>query len=134
MQIYPGPPCRTKFGITLTVETTLKDIASAISLHKKEEKYEINTSPRLVVITDGPNSVILAQDHKVIEYPVPKIPQENFIDTNGAGDAFAAGFIYGLVYDKSIEECVKLGCKMAEIIIGRSGCTFPDRSGYDFLK
>lgn len=30
-------------------------------------------------------------------------------DTTGAGDAYHAGFIYGLLRDKEIEECMKLG-------------------------
>lgn len=31
------------------------------------------------------------------------------VDSTGAGDAFLAGFVYGLFYDKSLKECIELG-------------------------
>ncbi|WP_436975811.1 PfkB family carbohydrate kinase [Nonomuraea angiospora] len=30
-------------------------------------------------------------------------------DSNGAGDAFVSGFLYGTVRGRSLEECVRLG-------------------------
>ena len=43
------------------------------------------------------------------------------IDTTGAGDAFNAGFLYGLLNDKNIEESGKLGNFIASCCIGESG-------------
>ena len=48
-------------------------------------------------------------------YPV------DVIDTPGAGDAYNAGFIYGLVNNKSLEQCNKLGCASAAINIKKEG-------------
>jgi adenosine kinase len=42
-----------------------------------------------------------------------------------AGDAFVGGFLSQLVCGKSIEECVRAGNYAANVIIQRSGCTFP---------
>jgi adenosine kinase len=42
-----------------------------------------------------------------------------------AGDAFVGGFLSQLVCGKSIEECVRAGNYAANIVIQRSGCTFP---------
>lgn len=43
------------------------------------------------------------------------------IDTTGAGDAFAAGFLYGLVNNKSLEECGRLGNIVAQFCIAKIG-------------
>jgi sugar/nucleoside kinase (ribokinase family) len=43
------------------------------------------------------------------------------IDATGAGDAFAAGFLYGLVNNKSPEECGRLGNIIAQFCIAKMG-------------
>jgi ribokinase len=42
-------------------------------------------------------------------------------DTTGAGDAFATGFLYGLLNNKSLEECGRLGNIVAQFSIARIG-------------
>ena len=42
-------------------------------------------------------------------------------DTTGAGDAFAAGFLYGLVNNKGLEECGRLGDITAKFCISQIG-------------
>ena len=51
-------------------------------------------------------------------------------DTTGAGDAFAAGFIYGMVNNKGLEECGRLGDITARFAITRTGA----REGLPTLK
>ena len=46
---------------------------------------------------------------------------DNLIDTTGAGDLFAAGFLYGLSQEKSLKECLKLGNEQAAKIIQQVG-------------
>jgi len=43
------------------------------------------------------------------------------IDTTGAGDAFAAGFLYGLINNKGLEECGRLGDIVARFSIAKIG-------------
>ena len=43
------------------------------------------------------------------------------LDTTGAGDAFAAGFLYGLARGKGLEECGRLGDIIAQFSISRVG-------------
>ncbi|CAD6239225.1 unnamed protein product [Miscanthus lutarioriparius] len=40
---------------------------------------------------------------------VPAIGESNAVDTTGAGDLFASGFLYGLVMGLPLEECCKVG-------------------------
>jgi len=43
------------------------------------------------------------------------------IDTTGAGDAFATGFLYGLLSSKGLEECGRLGDIVAQFSIAKIG-------------
>jgi ribokinase len=52
------------------------------------------------------------------------------VDTTGAGDAFCAGFLYGLVNKKSLEECGRLGNFVASRCIMQMGA----REGLPFAK
>ncbi|MCB1783957.1 MAG: adenosine kinase [Alphaproteobacteria bacterium] len=52
---------------------------------------------------------------------VPAVPVEKVVDTTGAGDQFAAGFLYGFTQGKSLEECGKLGAIAAAEVISHLG-------------
>jgi ribokinase len=52
------------------------------------------------------------------------------VDTTGAGDAFCAGFLYGLVNNKSLFDCGKLGNFVASRCIMKMGA----RTGLPFAK
>jgi ribokinase len=57
------------------------------------------------------------------EYSV-EMPSHNLVaevDTTGAGDAFAAGFLYGVVKGKGLEECGRLGDFVAKLSISHTG-------------
>jgi ribokinase len=51
-------------------------------------------------------------------------------DTTGAGDAFNAGFLYGLIHDKSLAECGRLGNYVAAQSITKMGA----RAGLPYEK
>jgi ribokinase len=54
----------------------------------------------------------------------------NVVDTTGAGGAFCAGFLYGLVTGKNLEECGRIGNFVASRCIERMGA----RAGLPTLK
>ncbi|KAL9278285.1 putative adenosine kinase [Arabidopsis thaliana] len=89
------------------------------------------TYKRTTVITQGADPVVVAEDGKVKKYPVIPLPKEKLVDTNGAGDAFVGGFMSQLVKEKSIEECVKAGCYASNVVIQRSGCTYPEKPDFN---
>jgi sugar/nucleoside kinase (ribokinase family) len=49
------------------------------------------------------------------------LPVEKVIDTTGAGDAYTAGFLYGLTTARPLEECARLGTYCATSIIQKIG-------------
>jgi sugar/nucleoside kinase (ribokinase family) len=63
-------------------------------------------------------SVIVHGDKTAIQ-PANKV--ENIVDTTAAGDAYTAGFLYGLTSDQSLEDCAKLGTFCATEVIQQVG-------------
>jgi len=96
--------------------------------HIAESKKANTKRPRVSIITQGSDSVIVAtndgKDTKVFEVEVPKIDKSLIVDTNGAGDAFTGGFLAALAQGKDVEECVKDGIKLSALVVQRLGATF----------
>ncbi|KAL9006934.1 MAG: hypothetical protein Q9188_000310 [Gyalolechia gomerana] len=82
---------------------------------------------RTVVITQGTDPTIVAVqgEGKAREYPVRTIGAKEIYDTNGAGDAFAGGFVAGIVEGKSLEESVDMGQWLAKLSIQELGPQYP---------
>ena len=59
---------------------------------------------------------------------VPAVPGIRCVDTTGAGDTFAAGFIAGLCRGWSAVECARLGCAAASCSVAQIGATDGVRS------
>ncbi|KAJ7975052.1 Adenosine kinase [Quillaja saponaria] len=89
------------------------------------------THKRITVITQGADPVVVAEDGNVKVFPVILLPKEKLVDTNGAGDAFVGGFLSQLVQGKPIEDSVRAGCYAANVIIQRSGCTYPEKPDFN---
>jgi len=56
---------------------------------------------------------------------VHALDSSQVVDTNGAGDAFAGGFLSGMVLGKSLKECVDRGQWLARLSIQELGPQFP---------
>jgi len=67
-----------------------------------------NGVPKTVVITQGKDPTIICRYDpatKKMEFykiDVKKIKKDEIVDTNGAGDSFAGGFMIGLTQEKSL--------------------------------
>ena len=60
-----------------------------------------------------------AENEYAVEPTSPNIASE--VNTTGAGDAFATGFLYGLINDRELEECGRLGNIVAQFSTTRAG-------------
>ena len=92
-------------------------LTQEIDIHKAFQKIH-SMGPRIAVITDGKEGVY-ASDKKKVYYMRSK--KVKVVDTTGAGDAFAASFITGLIKQKDITFCLKLGIINAVSIIQKYG-------------
>ncbi len=87
-----------------------------------------------VVLKLGEEGAILALPDG--EKLIPGYPVNNPVDTFGAGDAFAAGFISGLLRNMPLEEAVDLGNAVASLSIQFPGNieSLPDRVSVDLFR
>lgn len=53
--------------------------------------------------------------------PVPAVPGVQVVDTTGAGDLYAAGFLYGVARDFDLKRCAELGSMAAAEVISHVG-------------
>jgi sugar/nucleoside kinase (ribokinase family) len=65
-------------------------------------------------------------------HAVPAAPVAKVVDTTGAGDLYAAGFLFGLTHGKPLAECARLGGIAAAEIISHVGAR-PDQALKDLI-
>jgi len=74
---------------------------------------------RLAAVTRGPRgSVVLDRGERL---SVAAEPVEKVVDTTGAGDQYAAGFMFGLARGKPLQVCGRLGSIAAAEVISHYG-------------
>ncbi|MEM7301549.1 MAG: adenosine kinase [Pseudomonadota bacterium] len=65
---------------------------------------------------EGSIAVTREQTHAVDAHPINEL-----VDTNGAGDMYAAGFLYGLTNDRTLADCARIGGLAAATVIQQIG-------------
>jgi sugar/nucleoside kinase (ribokinase family) len=73
----------------------------------------------LAAITLGKEGSVIVHDGGVVEVPVE--PVKEVVDTTGAGDLYAAGFIYGYTRGLDLAECGRFGSVAAAEVISHVG-------------
>lgn len=73
----------------------------------------------LSAITRSENGAISVSADGTVAEPV--FPIEAVVDTTGAGDLFAAGYLYGLTHEAVERDCLRLGALAASEIISHVG-------------
>ena len=74
--------------------------------------------PLAVVTRSKQGSVVITADDYI---EVPALPVDPIIDATGAGDMYAAGFLYGLTHGKSLEQSAEIGTICAAEVIMHMG-------------
>ena len=73
----------------------------------------------LIAVTLGSKGALVSANGRRVT--VPAAPVDRVVDTTGAGDLFAAGFLYGLSRDHDAETCGRLGAVAAAEAISHVG-------------
>lgn len=73
----------------------------------------------VLVVTRSADGAVAAAGGELVE--VPAEPISHVVDTTGAGDLFAAGFLFGHVRGRPLAECLRLGAICAAEVISHYG-------------
>jgi sugar/nucleoside kinase (ribokinase family) len=96
------------------------EITALYQVNTLEEAIErVRGDVAVAAITRGADgSVVISGDDR---YPVPAASVTKIIDTTGAGDLYAAGFLYGYSRNYRLDDCAILGGIAAAEIISHVG-------------
>ncbi|MBW7920530.1 MAG: adenosine kinase [Rubellimicrobium sp.] len=72
----------------------------------------------VVVCTRSGDDVVLVRGDEVTQVPVTRVAP---VDATGAGDLFAAGFLYGMARGRPLAVAGRMGCIAAAEVIGHFG-------------
>lgn len=96
------------------------EILALFGVSDPEEAFErCKALCELVVVTRGENGAVAIKGEE--RYSVPAEPIVKVIDTTGAGDLFAAGFLTGYAQERPVSECLQMGALSAAEIISHYG-------------
>jgi sugar/nucleoside kinase (ribokinase family) len=87
--------------------------------------------PGIAALTRSEKGCVVARGNEV--HVIDAVPGVTVLDTTGAGDQFAAGFLYGLTHGKGLADCGRLGAMAAAEVIAHYGAR-PDVSLKDLAK
>jgi len=73
----------------------------------------------IAALTRSAKGCVIVEEGMVHE--IPAAPIARVVDTTGAGDQFAAGFMYGLTHGKGLADCGRLGALAAAEVISHYG-------------
>lgn len=99
----------------LELETLLKKMEfSAVN-----NIFDMGTKLEFICVSSGEKgSVIYTRNEK---YLIPAVPPRNVVSTLGAGDAYVAGLIYGIINEWNIEARGRLGSTLSSFILEGEG-------------
>jgi sugar/nucleoside kinase (ribokinase family) len=80
---------------------------------------QLRTDAQLGIVTRSEKGCVVAAKDAVVAAPASSI--ERLVDTTGAGDLFAAGFLFGLVRNAGYEKAGRLGALAAAEVIQHLG-------------
>lgn len=126
---------KSLIGILEKSQVILIGIEEAEILLGEKEPYAVinklrNMGIEKIAIKIGSKGAIVADTKDVFEIPVVKV---KVVDNIGAGDAFNSGFLSGIIEQKSIKECGKMGVLMGAFAVSSFGDVegLPDREQFD---
>ncbi|HTK83469.1 MAG TPA: adenosine kinase [Patescibacteria group bacterium] len=93
---------------------------------------DIGSKCAVAIITRGSKGAVIVADG--VQHVIAPVKPRALVDTTGAGDAFAAGVLYGLAEGRSYDEAGHLGAMAASHTISHTGARDPAVKFSSFLR
>jgi sugar/nucleoside kinase (ribokinase family) len=74
---------------------------------------------KIVILTRSEKGSVVCRDGAVHAVPAERV--ERVVDSTGAGDLYAAGFLYGLTHGRDLKTCARIGAIAAAEVISHFG-------------
>lgn len=107
-----------------------EEVSHLTSLSAEEGFKELQKKVPIVVLLKGKQGCSVAMQGKVVDSPSFPV---KVIDTTGAGDYFAAGFLYSYLRNQPLEFCANLGNRLGSSVIQVKGTELPQKT-WDEIK
>lgn len=108
--------------ISLGIDFVFCNLSEAKELTNAQNTHLVEESLKKMVgayaITLGDQGALSGDKHTSFRVSAKKVTA---IDTNGAGDAFAGAFLFGLCQNFSLEKCAQMGVVLASEVVSQVG-------------
>jgi sugar/nucleoside kinase (ribokinase family) len=108
---------RNSVDILFANESEVTSLYETTSFDEAASRAQADT--KLAALTRSEKGSLILGDGKAIR--IPAVPVEAVVDTTGAGDLYAAGFLYGVARGLPLETAGKLGSLAAAEVISHVG-------------
>lgn len=96
------------------------EIKALYQVHTLEEAiYHVRQHCELAALTQSAKGSVIVTEKETIQ--IDAAPVDKVVDTTGAGDMYAAGFLFGLTRDMPLAECGRLASLAAAEVISHVG-------------
>lgn len=87
---------------------------------KEEEEalHELADMCNIAIVKIGEKGSLIKSENKIFKTPINEV---SVVNTNGAGDAYAAGILYGIANGLDLETAGKLASYVASLVVSNTG-------------
>ena len=108
---------RDKVDILFGNEAEIKSLYQVDSFDQEAEA--VRKEAKIAALTRSEKGSVVIKGSET--HAVPAAPVSKIVDTTGAGDLYASGFLHGFTHGKPLAECARLGGIAAAEIISHVG-------------
>lgn len=117
---------RSGIGVLFANEAEIKALYDTPSLD--EAMHRLAKDAKIAVVTRSAKGASILSEGSVLHVPAERV--EKVVDATGAGELYAAGFLYNLARGKPLEACGRLGAFAAAEILRVMGARPEQKLGH----